>query len=1042
MRKETSNQFTEGLVSDLNPITTPNTVLTDNLNGTIITYNGNEFSLQNDQGNYELKHCRLKPNYIPVGIKEYGDILYIVSYNPITEKVQIGSYPSPLTYETSENDPGDRIVESAIQKLWESREADEDRIKYTDITKELDSIIFNEERFKLNPGDQYRLLTEDEWDYHFENIDYKILNESSYHQNITDLIKLNQDDYEHVAWTTPGYLVINSKLADIKIHSLNTKYFYIHEDESENKYFKFSFTTKLNVEDPHLKNDIKNWINRIDSNESSFQKITFDFIIYEKYESEGDVIKNELFRQNVGFFEEDRYKEENYNVESGKFGYSEWYNDYVYLWKNIRGEFKTSDFDRTIIVEITPVFYDKNDIKIEFDNLFQQLEFNLTEAENGTYKLGDDIFKFKVDLDKKQEIIAFNTKSPLITDGQPTLYYRLYSFYSKQESDWKLLIDEFGYQDELECVIDLDESTLDVEDAGYIEFSIETNVGRKSLGKRLIITSEYLNDFYEDRNKSVFDRDIYLTEWMRKHFDKCELEYKLTAESCEEKVGFNEDVKKFYSESFGASFFPIENNLQPHFYNKGYKYTVHDLKSIGLEKNGRLWNREMSSSYIYSDIEGNKTSKNSLYNIKRLVCKFISKDERIECYPGVEFVELKPEKDTLIFGVSGTQIQIGYNGKEYSKVLTVDDDNYPGPGRESLEDYIWEKGLYGHVGRYTEGGADLNEYSEPQILSRYIPCRLLEVTINTTLSNKCITRFGVIKPSNKAGGPYDMDTSRLNYSPNESGTKTFYFLMVWSGETLKVDNGKRYTGRYVLVPFDEGINKDGFEYYKNFCKKLIQPRSNTNNIEKTPCYCYKIEFEIEDIKYNTITSNWNYNLGINKDLDNADIMYKNILDVDKTEGIVPEITETIKYSFSKDFNIEFSDSLDNINFSEEKNKIDELNKNAETQYNSWLSNPIDDHGKIERDKWICLDKNLKNDQLKFALTEKIDREYLNNGNLISKNYPDRVQLKASENSWMCARIEEGDDRINEGNTNFVTFGTVWDEPDNSSYTIDINNWLN
>ena len=105
MRKESSNQFTEGLVCDLNPINTPNTVLTDALNATIITYDGNEFSLQNDRGNYPLENCRLKPNYIPVGLKEHGDILYIVSYNPLNDHVEIGSYPSPMEVESSnEND--------------------------------------------------------------------------------------------------------------------------------------------------------------------------------------------------------------------------------------------------------------------------------------------------------------------------------------------------------------------------------------------------------------------------------------------------------------------------------------------------------------------------------------------------------------------------------------------------------------------------------------------------------------------------------------------------------------------------------------------------------------------------------------------------------------------------------------------------------------------------------------------------------------------------------------------------------------------------
>jgi hypothetical protein len=101
-RQEALNTFTEGLVMDLNPLTTPNNVLTDCLNGTLITYNDNEFILQNDQGNYKLENCKLKPNFIPVGIKEHANILYIVSYNPITRETEIGSYPSPQTIFSNE----------------------------------------------------------------------------------------------------------------------------------------------------------------------------------------------------------------------------------------------------------------------------------------------------------------------------------------------------------------------------------------------------------------------------------------------------------------------------------------------------------------------------------------------------------------------------------------------------------------------------------------------------------------------------------------------------------------------------------------------------------------------------------------------------------------------------------------------------------------------------------------------------------------------------------------------------------------------------
>ena len=103
-RQQTINSFTGGLNMDLHPLTTPNNILTDCINGTILTYNGNEYILQNDMGNYKLATAQLDSNYIPVGIKEYGNIIYIVSYNPVDKKCQIGSYPSPQTIFNNEGD--------------------------------------------------------------------------------------------------------------------------------------------------------------------------------------------------------------------------------------------------------------------------------------------------------------------------------------------------------------------------------------------------------------------------------------------------------------------------------------------------------------------------------------------------------------------------------------------------------------------------------------------------------------------------------------------------------------------------------------------------------------------------------------------------------------------------------------------------------------------------------------------------------------------------------------------------------------------------
>lgn len=105
MKKETINVFDGGLNKDLNPIVTPNNVLTDNLNGTFLTYNGDELSLQNDAGNTRIPvpdtgdSVKLSDGFYPLGIKEYGGVLYIVSgkkgINSSLDEIEFGSYPSP-----------------------------------------------------------------------------------------------------------------------------------------------------------------------------------------------------------------------------------------------------------------------------------------------------------------------------------------------------------------------------------------------------------------------------------------------------------------------------------------------------------------------------------------------------------------------------------------------------------------------------------------------------------------------------------------------------------------------------------------------------------------------------------------------------------------------------------------------------------------------------------------------------------------------------------------------------------------------------------
>lgn len=105
-KKATVNGFTEGLSMDLNALTDTKETLIDALNATLVTGNGNEMILQNDDGNVKIaykdkkdtvQYVSLKEGYLPIGIKEYGGIIYIASVNPDPKNYmcELGTYPSP-----------------------------------------------------------------------------------------------------------------------------------------------------------------------------------------------------------------------------------------------------------------------------------------------------------------------------------------------------------------------------------------------------------------------------------------------------------------------------------------------------------------------------------------------------------------------------------------------------------------------------------------------------------------------------------------------------------------------------------------------------------------------------------------------------------------------------------------------------------------------------------------------------------------------------------------------------------------------------------
>lgn len=153
------NSFAEGLIMDFSPDNTQATTLTSALNATLLTFNGNEMALQNDMGNGRVETAYLPEGYVPVGTCEFGDIIYIVSYNPIINKSQIGCFPSPERNISSDevgglgqslkwtdfqgsngNEPNGEIVASSVKKILYGTKDMTSGDKYIIYSDELDSI--------------------------------------------------------------------------------------------------------------------------------------------------------------------------------------------------------------------------------------------------------------------------------------------------------------------------------------------------------------------------------------------------------------------------------------------------------------------------------------------------------------------------------------------------------------------------------------------------------------------------------------------------------------------------------------------------------------------------------------------------------------------------------------------------------------------------------------------------------------------------------------------------------------------------------------
>ena len=607
-KEEIDNTFTEGLLSDLNPINTPNTVLTDNLNGTLITYNGNEYSLQNDMGNYKLKYCRLKPNYIPVGTKEYGDILYIVSYNPLDKHVEIGSYPSPQTISSSTDDSNSIDVKSILENAEATN-------NYTDLTKESELIVFydgDSGDLCLYPGDKYKVVIKNKSSYNFETIGYYIVTEDKKIIEITDFV--NQDlkktsdenGFYNISWQNPGWMAFKYRLAYFDEFDMSVRGFTIPELSKSN----FSSALKLNLQ----------------------LKIS-DFLLLPGTLNESTLLNNIGVKIQISYGNTDIIDYVKFDASGS---YMEWYDKNKILWMPYLKTLNNLNSDDNVEIKAIPFIIDQ-DKQIFYDNLSYTLNIPLNSIGRiSDMSIGNKKYQFYINKAKTKEIVVFDISGPIVTNTELFAFYNIFTSNGKSIYSGSSL--NQTYQSIPENSIGVGTSnqlqipfltTFEKETVYMIDFVLapsRSDISNTSLSVHsfhYLITSEIFNDFVT--TNSIFDEDISFDTWIAKYKDHISNLNDLNATfgtPVQKSIlsigtfGWDNDdfLNSYWSTNSNTSmsmFVPKTkyNLLKNKIFRRGYYYEVGSEinNNISLLK-GNMWNGLVDGStvnYNFYDLLGN-----------------------------------------------------------------------------------------------------------------------------------------------------------------------------------------------------------------------------------------------------------------------------------------------------------------------------------------------------------------------------------------------------------------------------------------------------
>ena len=241
--RKATNKFTKGLIMDFSPENTRNEVLTHALNATLLTFNGNELSLQNDMGNGRVETAFLPEGYMPVGTCEYGGVIYIVSYNPLENKSQIGCFPSP-----ERNISSDELGQSEDVTLntGDFQILNSDNIPTGDLKNTSKYVLLRNDN--LNPGDKF-IINSDTALYNEALLNLQKRKDNGIYQDVPNpVIALNVVSIED----SGRIIYLNSDLRDYEKTistdpTISAKYHILGERSSSNLTGKIDLDSYRNV---------------------------------------------------------------------------------------------------------------------------------------------------------------------------------------------------------------------------------------------------------------------------------------------------------------------------------------------------------------------------------------------------------------------------------------------------------------------------------------------------------------------------------------------------------------------------------------------------------------------------------------------------------------------------------------------------------------------------------------------------------------------------------------------------------------------------